>query len=85
MSDTVKVSNLRLKDDDGNIQEIRSLTDGDIAKINTAFSDIEQLKETTGSYGSTHLTSKWYETAPEETALVTNELALSPATNLLGD
>ena len=40
----VKIANFLLKDAQGNIQQIRSLTENDITKIKQAITDIEQLK-----------------------------------------
>ena len=43
MADTAKVANFILKDAQGNIQVVRSLTDNDTAKIRQGLQDIEQL------------------------------------------
>lgn len=49
MADTAKVANLILKDAQGNIQQIRSPTDNDIAKIKQALTDIQTLKQNVAS------------------------------------
>ena len=45
MADTAKIANFILKDGQGNIQHIRSLTENDVTKIKQALTDIEQLKQ----------------------------------------
>lgn len=49
MADTAKVANFILKDAQGNIQVIRSLTDNDTAKIKQALTDIQTLKQNVAS------------------------------------
>lgn len=49
MADTAKIANFLLKDDQGNIQHIRSLTDNDVGKLKQGLSDIEQLKQKVAS------------------------------------
>lgn len=49
MADTAKVANFILKDAQGNIQVVRSLTDNDTAKIKQALTDIETLKQNVAS------------------------------------
>lgn len=49
MADTAKVANFILKDAQGNIQVVRSLTDNDTAKIKQALTDIQTLKQNIAS------------------------------------
>lgn len=41
----VKIANFLLKDGQGNIQQIRSLTENDVTKVKQAIADIAQLKQ----------------------------------------
>ena len=45
MAETAKIANFILKDDQGNIQHIRSFTENDVTKIKQALTDIETLKQ----------------------------------------
>lgn len=45
MADTAKIANFLLKDNQGNIQHIRSFTKNDVTKLKQALTDIETLKQ----------------------------------------